>query len=285
MSCGQPKEMDIMNIRNSLRAATLACAACIWGNAAAAGQLADVQIYDRAQNRHLPVHWHAGRAYVAGNPGNEYQITLRNRAGGDLLAVVSVDGVNVVSGETASPEQGGYVLGGHAQYEIRGWRKSLSRTAAFYFTRLPDSYAARTGRAENAGVIGVAVFRRKPPVPPPSVGVLRERQDAADSAGAPAAKRSQAASEAERTGSRLDSAQMRPPAAEPGLGTGHGRREVSIVRQVEFERATSEPEETITIYYDSARNLVARGVIAAPPLARPEPRPFPGRFVPDPPRG
>ena len=47
--------------------------------------------------------------------------------------------------------------------EITGWRKSLERTAAFYFTDLGDSYAARTGRPQNVGVIGVAVFQEKAP--------------------------------------------------------------------------------------------------------------------------
>jgi hypothetical protein len=60
------------------------------------------------------------------------------------------------------------------------------------------------------------------------------------------------------------------------LGTGHGRREESRARFVNFERASAEPVETITIYYDSHHNLVKRGVI----LAARNPQPFPG-FVPD----
>ena len=42
-----------------------------------------------------------GKAWVVGQPGNEYQISLRNQSGSDVLAVVSVDGVNVITGETA----------------------------------------------------------------------------------------------------------------------------------------------------------------------------------------
>ena len=47
-----------------------------------------------------------------------------------------------------------------------------------------------------------------------------------------------------------------------------------------FERASDTPVETITIYYDSHPNLVARGILAAPVAPR-DPRPFPG-FAPDP---
>ena len=94
-----------------LRAAAAALAFLCTGQAGAVGGLLDLSVYDRTEGRQLPVYWHQGRAYVAGKPGNEYQVTLRNRAREDLLAVVSVDGVNVISGETADPGQSGYVLG------------------------------------------------------------------------------------------------------------------------------------------------------------------------------
>jgi hypothetical protein len=66
------------------------------------------------------------------------------------------------------------------------------------------------------------------------------------------------------------------------IGTGHGERERSEVVYTNFRRATSYPAETITLYYDTRVNLVARGVIPVPtPLV--VPNPFPGgRFVPDP---
>ena len=233
----------------------VACAAPAW----AVGGLADLSVYDRTEGRQLQVYWHHGRAYVVGKPGNEYQLALRNRAGEDVLAVVSVDGVNVVSGETADPSQSGYVLEPSRTLEIRGWRKSLSEIAAFYFTALPDSYAARTGRPENVGVMGVAVFRRKAPLPPAPVAESAPRAESrAQGAGADAARSAQAP-----------------------LGTGHGRREASPAYYAAFERASSAPAELVTLYYDSYANLVARGVIREPtPHARP-PRPFPG-FVPDP---
>jgi hypothetical protein len=242
-------------------------------SAHAIGHRADISIHDRSTGRELPVYWHEGRAYVVGRPGNEYQINVRNRRGEDVLAVVSVDGVNVVSGETASTQQGGYVLSAWRALDIRGWRKSLGEVAAFYFTSLGDSYAARTGRPDNVGVIGVALFDRKriePPAvtniaPPPEPQPYR-RDKSADAAGANEERQ------------RAPAATQAAPAAP--LGTGHGRRESSEAQWVPFERASNAPAETITIYYDSYRNLVARGVISAPVGSR-NPQPFPG-FVPDP---
>jgi len=80
------------------------------GEAAALGGLVDLDVYDRSEGRLLPVHWHEGRAYVAGRPGNEYALRLHNGSREEILAVISVDGVNVITGETASAAQSGYVL-------------------------------------------------------------------------------------------------------------------------------------------------------------------------------
>src|SRR5436190_17828298 len=94
----------------SLRIALAAALAVASLSVQAVGHLADITVFDRSTGRELPVYWHEGRAYLVGRPGNEYQVGVRNRHGGDLLAVVSVDGVNAVSGETASARQSGYVV-------------------------------------------------------------------------------------------------------------------------------------------------------------------------------
>jgi len=251
--------------------------------AASTGRLAGVEIYDRVQNRALPVYLHQGRHYVAGNPGNEYEIRLRNRQSGEMLAVVSVDGVDVITGETADWQQSGYVLGPRQSFGIRGWRKSLDRVAAFYFTTLPDSYAARTGRPGNVGVIGVALFRRKPEPTVLQAPPRLSRDAEAASAPAPAAERSAAGPAAEDAGSAggMRAEMVQKPAR---LGTGHGRSETSVVTYTEFERASAAPAELVTIYYDSYQNLLAQGVIRTPVATRPDPwpAPFPGRFAPDP---
>jgi len=242
----------------------------------AVGSLTDVCIYDRSAGQTLPVYYKDGQYFVAGEPGHEYQIQIRNQSGGDVLAVVSVDGVNVVSGETAHWRQSGYVLDNWQNLEIKGWRKSLERTAAFYFTRLPDSYAARTGRADNVGVIGVAVFQRKPaPVPVPHAAPMTQADEAAASAGAPAESRQEANSAELSKRAHRDAEAAR-------LGTGHGRSETSYARYTTFERATDAPAEIISIRYDSRRNLIAQGIIPADAVRPLAVNPFPGGFVPDP---
>ena len=236
----------------ALRAVTL-LALCL-PLPALAGMAVDVEIRDRRSGRVLPVYWYGGERHVAGEPGREYEIRLRSREGGRVLAVTSVDGVNVITGRTASPSQSGYVLDPWGLLEIDGWRKSMDDVGAFYFTALPDSYAARTGRPDNVGVIGVALFReRARPMP------MEDEHVARADAAAPAARE------------------------ESRLGTGHGRRIDSGAVYTSFERASESPDEIVRIYYDSRKNLVARGIIPPPwRYAGREPEPFPQAYVPDP---
>lgn len=282
---------------------SLIAAFMLWGAttpALAVGSLADVTVYDRAENRTLPVYHHQGRFYVVGKPGNEYRVDVRNNQPGETLNVISVDGVNAVSGETANWGQTGYVLGPYTSFGIKGWRKSTQRVAAFFFTELENSYAARTGRPDHVGVIGVAVFRKKPE---PAVSInrdYRQRREtpapasAANEAGASSAdsaSRESAPGAAAELGAAQGSVQQersdaapRPAApaqpVEKSLGTGYGQSVASVVRYTNFERASQTPDEVIAIYYDSYRNLVAQGVIKTPSIARPSP--FPGQFVPEP---
>lgn len=260
-----------MRIRSLLAAA--AAAAFFATTADARAALADITVTDRVTGERLPVYWHRGERWIAGTPGNRYAITVTNRGGARLLAVLSVDGVNAITGETAAWDQSGYVLGPHQRAEIRGWRKSQDRIAAFEFTALPDSYAARTGRPQHVGVIGVALFREAPPpvishAPEPGVTGRQE---------APASEPSEKAADSRQ---QLEAGAR----AAQRLGTGHGRSEASRVELTRFERARSTPDQVLTIRYDSRANLIAMGIIAAPPPVRPDP--FPGAlgFVPDPPR-
>ena len=264
-------------------AALSGCAAAPVG--AATGHLVSVQIVDRARHSALPEYRHRGSTYVAGRPGERYAVRLTNRTGERVLVVLSVDGVNAVSGETAATAQTGYVLSPWQSADITGWRKSDAEAAAFYFTALPDSYAARTDRPHNVGVIGVAVFRERlppPPRPQPFEPVPYSGGRSNDGAARQESERRMNDSAAAEGSSAAPSPARERDAAiaqrSDKLGTGHGEREHSPISRTSFERATSQPAEIVQVRYDSHANLVASGVIAP---RRTLPDPFPG-YVPDP---
>ena len=192
---------------------------------ATASALVDVSVIDRSTGERLDVYRHRGRLYVAGIPGNRYAVSLHNKSGARVLTVVSVDGINAISGQTAAAAQSGYVLSPWQTTQVSGWRKSMDEVAAFYFTSIDDSYAARTDRPQHVGVIGVAVFREaEPPRPMPSINES-ERSRAADQAGASAA-----------APIRSESLNKQ---AESKIGTGHGERIDAPTRYTDFRRATT----------------------------------------------
>jgi hypothetical protein len=250
----------------------------------------DVAVVDRDDGQWLPQYRHRGDAWIPGIPGHRYAIRLSNTSSERVLVVLSVDGVNAVSGEDASPTQGGYVLAPWQSTEISGWRKSLDDVAQFYFTDLPDSYAARTGRPDNVGVIGIAVFRERqptrewrprpyPPRPyPPSPYPSYPQAEAKAGNAAPAAREATAAA---------DAAMAAGETAQQRIGTGHGAREWAPVGRTEFVRASTRPAQRVELRYDAPDRLVALGILPRGeydrwPIAR-GPRAFPGGFVADPP--
>ena len=212
-----------------------------------------------------------GQRWVAGERGHRYAVRLYNDSPRRVLVVLSVDGINAISGEDAAPAQTGYVLNPGQRADITGWRKSQDEVAQFVFSSPGGSYASRTGRPDNIGVVGVAVFeeaRRWRPEP-----ILRRGLPLP----APAAEAA-----ADASASRIEGYANKSQA--PALGTGHGAREQSSVRDTDFERASRSPAQVLQLRYDSARNLRARGILVDSPSRLPrEPQAFPNRYVPDPP--
>ncbi len=256
------------------------------------GGIAEVAIIDRDSGEVLSPYHYRGEYWVAGRPGARYSIEIHNRLGERLLAVTSVDGVNVVSGATAGWDQTGYVFSPGERYEVTGWRKTDREVAAFTFTASPNSYAERTGRPANVGVIGVALFReRQPPqvyvapsYVPPAIGYPSDRAQSA----------ARAANLGESADAKVSPAAPMPPSAAgvtalpaAKLGKGHGEREYSYVNHTEFLRMQDHPNEVIRIRYDSFDNLLAMGIVKRPRPAAAWANPFPAspeqQYVPDPP--
>ena len=288
-----------MPLRCAARLAALLFALSPLAACAGGEQLVDVKVVDVDQGEFLSPIGFRGHDYIAGQPGHRFSVTLANRTGERVLAVLSVDGVNAISGQTAGASQAGYVLDPWQQVEIRGWRKSDSDIAEFYFTNLPDSYAARTGRPDNVGVIGLAAFREHRPnlVPyarpdvyapaypssaparPPYAGAQRRESKAQGGASADAAAPS--APSAQRRQEAIADNSAADNSAAQQLGTGHGERRYDPVAQTEFERASSRPNQILALFYDSVNALAARGIISGRRYAG-QPQAFPLEFVPDP---
>ncbi|HZZ87302.1 MAG TPA: hypothetical protein VFE13_03115 [Caulobacteraceae bacterium] len=280
--------------RRTFLAAAIAAFGLVGGaHAYADPEPVDLQVVDRATGQPIQVWRHGGRLFVAGQPGARYSLRVANHTPGRVLVVLSVDGVNILTGETASYDQRGYVFDPYETYDVSGWRKTQSEIAAFAFAPLSRSYAARTGRPTDVGVIGMAVFREKVVPPPEPEPYAQDELDrgAADSPslarGAPPPPAA-APQPADRSASRGYAAGALAGRRDERLGTAHGAREWSYVATTTFERATLYPWTVRQIEYDTYAHLLAAGVIPRPWRAPDRPRPFPmdpegAGYVPDPP--
>jgi hypothetical protein len=247
-----------------------------------------------SNGRVLPVYNHDGKSYVEGIYGQTYGIRVNNHTGRRIEAVVTVDGRDVVSGKRGNYRtERGYVIEPYNSVLIDGFRRSWTNVAAFTFTHVSDSYAARVGDASNVGVVGVAVFKEKHYRPRPRPVLPYAREESRDGAGSnmgsgyggSSAKKSRSAppSSAYESESSVDD-------YEQGLGTRYGDDTYSPSTRTTFTRASRRPTAVMAVRYDDREGLYRLGVLPRPRRYRySDPEPFPNspepvRFAPPPPR-
>jgi hypothetical protein len=225
-----------------------------------------------------PAFFQNGETYVMGSLGERYTLRIVNHTGRRIEAVASVDGRDVVDGRPADfRNKRGYIVPAWGSVDIDGWRLSRAQVAAFRFSSVADSYAARTGSAREVGVIGAAIFPERfvpPPRPieptPYSYNRYRDydrhgypadeaegygsrgeaapsaRSKSADASGPapstpPSADKPAAAPPAPLSGNGSSAAPrgyaQEAPSRRPGLGTEFGEAVGSSVREVTFMRA------------------------------------------------
>ena len=244
---------------------------CVAGAARCAAASPHIEVVDEGA-RPLPAFEHLGRTFVLGDSGSRYFLHVVNPIGARVEAVVSVDGIDVVDGRPAGWSKRGYIIPAYGDLTIEGFRTSLDAVAAFRFSSVCDSYAARTGHARNVGVIGVAFFRERAPSPLP-VGSRRASPTPAaapashgvlDAPGDEPANADRAASGAPAASGPARKSAGAAAEMRPGLGTQFGEAAESHVVETSFVRAGARPFAVDEVRYDDREGLVSRGIDVAP---------------------
>lgn len=103
---------------------------------------------------------HEGKSFIESREGTEYALRVKNQTSGRVLAVLSVDGINIISGKpvTDAASETGYVLGPWEEQTLRGYRVDEKTVATFKFVKRGESYATEKGEGQGNGVIAVRVF-------------------------------------------------------------------------------------------------------------------------------
>ena len=109
---------------------------------------------------------HNGKTYIESKIGSEYVIEVKNNNYNRVLSVISVDGLNVVTGKNQTIDKSpGYVLTGYNSTKIDGFRVSNESVAKFKFDykNRHKSYAeSKQNKAEkNVGIIALRIFNEK----------------------------------------------------------------------------------------------------------------------------
>ena len=129
----------------------------------------------------LSAYQSGGNLICIGEDGQRYSVEVENLSNHRLEFVVTVDGLDVMSGQKGSFTQRGYVLSPGERQEIKGWRTSMNEVASFKFGDVQASFANKsTGDASNVGVVGTAVFAERGTTPKPYAGTDAYRRLHAD---------------------------------------------------------------------------------------------------------
>ena len=107
---------------------------------------------------------HKGNSFIEARHGTNYSVKIKNDNGWRVMAVISVDGLDVITGKPAEKSNKGYIVDSYKSIEIKGYRVTDDSSAAFVFTNKDDKrvyVAQQKGDKRNSGVIGVRVFREK----------------------------------------------------------------------------------------------------------------------------
>ena len=243
------------------------------GSFEAPGSLVSVSVEVAGQPATLyPASDGSGRYYVEARKGCQYLVRLNNRSGERLGVVLTVDGLNVISGTRDHGPGRMYVLDPWRHATVQGWRTSLDEVRRFTFVDEEASYSARAGKANSKmGWIEVSVYREKRRwVGHPLRENSAERYDdgkaeapgeAAGRAEGPNILPPPPAAAADAVEAESQAGGKRRARSYPGTGWGSRARDRVVL--VDFQPGRT-PAERMTLRYEYRKALVALGLLPTP---------------------
>jgi len=196
-------------------------------------------------------YYHQGQVWIEGREGSTYTLRFTNRSPDRVLAIFSVDGLDVLKGKPAGHLSEGYVVNGNSTLEIPGWKLDASTAAEFFFSRSSKSYVAKIGgNVGNTGVIGAMVFREyqwQNSFPASSINKLTFAN--------PSSSVARGIYNHSGSADSLSSVSQ-------SVGTGFGAATQWNTVNTQFTRENSTvPNAIMAVYYDSSKNLQKRGIV------------------------
>lgn len=122
----------------------------------------NLTFFIKVKGRVVDEYKHHGKTYIEGRKGSDYTLEFYNGTAIRRKIVVSVDGLNITTGDANWIS--GYVVDPYGTISIPGWKINSAKAAKFEFNSVPKSYNQHndSGDKANVGVIGCLVFDEIP---------------------------------------------------------------------------------------------------------------------------
>ena len=213
--------------------------------------------------------------FVEGRKNSEYKIKVNNPTNTRIKVVLSVDGLDVISGKRADTNSQGYVINAFESLVVDGWRINNDQVRKFFFSTAKGSYNAKTGNdTNNLGVIGLMAFQEKVIHQSyyswnviPNGHYLGAAGMADSSFGSVNCSYTNGMNAVGSTTMKLAKGTTR------SVGTGMGVAKESKVQTVHLNWEIS-PFVTMALYYKTRKELQALGIVVAPAKSTALPSPF-----------
>lgn len=239
--------------------------------------------------------------FIEGKQGSDFELELTNLTPRRILVHPTVDGLSAMTGKEASRDDSsqGYVLSPYQSMRVPGWRLDNDSVAKFYFAGNGGSYAEKTGRGADKGVIACTVWEEvvqttwyavDPVLPPwpPRCPPIRHSFGGGRFSSCGAHSRSCFSNDEVTSGTITASncsgvnvacaatseATAVYAAQTQNLGTGFGKQATHQVLMTSFV-AQDQPTCVAVIYYDDLQGLKNRGIKISCKRDQKLPNPFP----------
>jgi len=252
----------------------------------------DIEVLVRG--RPVRVFEHEGEHFIEGRNGSKFELRITNNTHRQVEVVASVDGLSVINGEESGVKSEGYIIPANQNIVIPGWKLPDNKAAEFVFENTRDSYSSQLNKGTtNVGVIGVMIFEEHQPafttlytpgIPvypsnpwnntnlpighnPPNIITSENISNIGNTLAGPNVRG--IGDELLFTSTTAASASINCVDSSPSIetsdnfeiGTGWGDEISHNVTVVKFNRSNnSEPDEMISLFYDSRKALESRGI-------------------------
>jgi hypothetical protein len=229
---------------------------------------------------------HDSRTFIEGRVGSNFELEMKNLTHRKLLAHPTVDGLSAMTGKEASmKDDEGYIIHPYQTFQVPGWRLNNEEVAQFFFAGGGKSYAEKTGKGKDKGVIACAVWEEEIKFYEPNwyrssrSGLFTldrgvnphglPTDDIGDGTCSLTHTTTNATFDNEQEVASCNMAfeektigalSIEPECSLNNIGTGFGKKAQHNVYTVTFNKATTDPIVIATIYYDNLEGLRNRGI-------------------------